>query len=169
MPNISDIATGKASLDQIEEVKLSDLLGRVSVPPDQRLLSKCITDKVVLVTGAGGSIGSELCRQVLALKPTTLICFERSEFSLYNIDAELRQLASESGFSTAILPLLGSVTNKRRLDEIFSTFKIDTVYHAAAYKHVPIVEYNPVEGLWNNTFGTWYTPQKYAANTRSQI
>lgn len=159
VPNISDIATGKASLDQIEEVKLSDLLGRVSVPPDQRLLSKCITDKVVLVTGAGGSIGSELCRQVLALKPTTLICFERSEFSLYNIDAELRQLASESGFSTAILPLLGSVTNKRRLDEIFSTFKIDTVYHAAAYKHVPIVEYNPVEGLWNNTFGTWYTAE----------
>ncbi len=156
MPNMSDIATGKLSLDEIEQIKISDLLGRVTVPPDEKLLSKCIEGKVVMVTGAGGSIGAELCRQVLNLKPQTIICFERSEFSLYNIDAELRQMNVEQGSTTTVLPLLGSVTNKRRLDEIFSTFKVDTVYHAAAYKHVPIVEYNPVEGLWNNTFGTWY-------------
>lgn len=156
MPNMSDIATGKLSLDEIEQIKISDLLGRVTVPPDEKLLSKCIEGKVVMVTGAGGSIGSELCRQVLSLNPHTIICFERSEFSLYNIDAELRQMNTEQGTAATILPLLGSVTNKRRLDEIFSTFQVDTVYHAAAYKHVPIVEYNPVEGLWNNTFGTWY-------------
>ncbi|MGV6858709.1 MAG: polysaccharide biosynthesis protein [bacterium] len=159
VPDLNDIVAGKAKLSQLEDVHVDDLLGRESVPGDPELMSKCITGKTVLVTGAGGSIGSELCRQVLALKPRKLLLFERSEFALYNIEQELSETIAALNLDVELIHLLGSVTNKNRLHQVFSAFSVDTVYHAAAYKHVPLVEHNPVEGLWNNTFGTLYTAQ----------
>ena len=159
VPDINEIINGQARLDQVKEVDVNDLLGREVVPPDPELLQKCILGKTVLVTGAGGSIGSELCRQVLDLRPRRLILFERSEFALYQIAAELEERQQQLPHPVEVVSLLGSVTNRRRLEQVFSAFEIDTVYHAAAYKHVPLVEHNPVEGLWNNTFGTLYTAQ----------
>ena len=156
VPCIRDIVSGKAALDQLQEVSVDDLLGRDSVETDRSLVGKCITGKTVLVTGAGGSIGSELCRQVIKLRPKVLILLERSEYALYQIDAELIDMNRHSGLGVEVVNLLGSVTNKRRLEQVFSAFSVDTVYHAAAYKHVPLVEHNAIEGLWNNTFGTWY-------------
>lgn len=148
LPGVSQIASGKVELSDLQKISIDDLLGRDRVKPNIELLGKNITEKVVFVSGAGGSIGSELCRQILSLKPKKLILYELSEFALYEIDKEL------SNNNNKIIPLLGSVTNKARLIEIFNTFKVDSVYHAAAYKHVPMVEFNTTQGVNNNIFGT---------------
>lgn len=155
IPGVEQMLEGGMSLDQIQEVRLEDLLGRESVPANEGLLGKCIDGQVVLVTGAGGSIGSELCRQVLALGARHLLLLEQSEYNLYKIETELRRQHPGAD----ITPLLGSVADKARVNKIFSSYKIDTVYHAAAYKHVPLVEHNPVEGVVNNTFGTLVVAQ----------
>jgi len=150
LPSVSEMAKGKVKIDDLHEVTIKDLLGRDSILPNQSLLSLNITSKVVMVTGAGGSIGSELCRQILILNPSVLILFELSEFSLYTIHREL----SIANPTIKILPFLGSVNNKKRVGQILKNFSVQTIYHAAAYKHVPMVEYNNNEGVSNNIFGT---------------
>ena len=151
LPGVEELAEGKLSIDDLREVNIKDLLGRDAALPNQKLLGKNITNKSVAVTGAGGSIGSEICRQVIALKPKKLIMYEISESSLYTIEKEL---ASDSTNLIDIYPVLGSVNNKNRLKNLFEHFEVDTVYHAAAYKHVPMVEFNNTEGVDNNIFGT---------------
>ena len=157
VPELTDIVSGKAKIDELKEVPIEDLLGRDPVAPQQVLLEANIKNKVVMVTGAGGSIGSELCRQILMQQPTSIVLFELSEFGLYQIDRELNHLKQEHGLSCDIIPLLGSVQRKHRLETAMKSFKVQTVYHAAAYKHVPLVEYNVVEGVRNNVYGTYYT------------
>lgn len=157
VPELTDIVSGKAKIDELKEVPIEDLLGRDPVAPQQVLLEANIKDKVVMVTGAGGSIGSELCRQILMQQPTSIVLFELSEFGLYQIDRELNLLKQEHGLNCDIIPLLGSVQRKHRLETAMKSFKVQTVYHAAAYKHVPLVEYNVVEGVRNNIYGTYYT------------
>lgn len=155
LPSVSEIAQGRVSLSDLRELDIDDLLGREPVSPNHILLGKNITGKVVLVTGAGGSIGSELCRQILALNPTRLILVELSEYALYQILEELQVRASDS--PTDVVALLASVRDEERMLDILHHWKPDTVYHAAAYKHVPLVEHNPVEGIRNNTMGTLAT------------
>ena len=151
LPSVLELAQGKVKVNDLREVEIKDLLGRDPVAPNKKLLKIKISDKVVMVTGAGGSIGSELCRQILFLKPKRLILFEISESSLYKIDREL----DEIGMSYIdILPILGSVRDRQRLEKICKHFGVQTIYHAAAYKHVPLVEYNNSEAVLNNTFGT---------------
>jgi FlaA1/EpsC-like NDP-sugar epimerase len=159
MPNLSDIAQGKVTVDALQEVDIADLLGRDAVAPDQILLHANIAGKVVMVTGAGGSIGSELCRQIIGLQPKTLILFEISEFALYAIEKDLLRLLTNTANLQKIqlIPVLGSVTNGNRIEKVCKTFKVQTIYHAAAYKHVPMVERNPGEAVWNNVFGTLQT------------
>lgn len=163
VPGLPALLEGSAKLDQLTEISIEDLLGRDPVPPIPGLLEKCIRGKVVLITGGGGSIGSELCRQVLALQPRELVVLERSEIALYLIEQELLTLAGGLVGATGLSFQLGSVTDAPRLREIFAAFDIDTVYHAAAYKHVPIVEHNPLEGFRNNVFGTWKLARAAAA------
>ena len=151
LPGLTEIAQGKVKIDDLLQVSIKDLLGRKSVEPNEMLLGKNITNKTVLVTGAGGSIGSELCRQIIFLKPKILILFELNELALYSIDKKLSKL--NAGL-IKIYPILGNVNNKLRLDNMFKHFEVDTVYHAAAYKHVPMVEFNNTEGIDNNIFGT---------------
>jgi FlaA1/EpsC-like NDP-sugar epimerase len=151
LPGVSEFAQGKVQVADLREISIKDLLGRDSVVSNKELLALNITNKVVMVTGAGGSIGGELCRQILFLKPQALILFERSEFALYSIDQELSRTAMPS---TKILPMLGSINDKNRLSKIMKRFEVHTIYHAAAYKHVPMVEYNNAEGVSNNIFGT---------------
>jgi len=151
LPGVAELAQGKVSVDDLREVSIKDLLGRDSVEANKDLLGKNITDKVVVVTGAGGSIGSELCRQIVFLEPKVLILFEMSELALYTIEKELSNIGI---YSLDIYPILGSVNNKARLDNVFKQFDVDTIYHAAAYKHVPMVEFNNTEGVANNIFGT---------------
>lgn len=157
VPDMKDIVEGKAKIDELKDVEIEDLLGRDSVAPQQALMEANIKGKVVMVTGAGGSIGSELCRQIIRQKPQSLILFELSEFGLYQVDRELSNLVSSEGLSVEIIPLLGSVQRINRLATAMKSFGVQTVYHAAAYKHVPLVEYNVVEGVRNNVFGTYYT------------
>jgi FlaA1/EpsC-like NDP-sugar epimerase len=152
LPSVTALAQGKVSVSDLCDLDIDDLLGRDTVAPDPLLLAKNIVDKVVLVTGAGGSIGSELCRQILAIAPCRLLLIEQSEFALYKIHQELELRFPET--RTELIPILTSVRNKERLCEIMSTWRPDTVYHAAAYKHVPLVEHNPAEGILNNVFGT---------------
>ena len=151
LPGLTEIAQGKVKIDDLLQVSIKDLLGRKSVEPNEMLLGKNITNKIVLVTGAGGSIGSELCRQIILLKPAALILYEMNELALYSIDKELSEL-NMGRFK--VYPLLGSVNNKSRLNNLLKRFKVDTIYHAAAYKHVPMVEFNNTEGIENNIFGT---------------
>ncbi len=153
-PSIKSLINGELRVQDIRDVEIEDLLGRDAVEPDARLLAICITDKRVMVTGAGGSIGAELCRQILRQKPTQLILLEISEFALYDIEQELISLRSDLQLSCEIVPFLGSIHDSAKLGRIFQTYQIDTVYHAAAYKHVPLVEHNPIEGIRNNVFGT---------------
>ncbi|MEX1214269.1 polysaccharide biosynthesis protein [Saccharospirillum sp.] len=153
-PSMPDIVSGKASVDQLQEVELEDLLGRDPVPANAALFNACIHEKVVLVTGAGGSIGSELCRQVVKAGPTTLVLFEQSEFGLYQIESELKRNEHVLFHGVQLVPLLGSVCNAHRIKEVFERYKVNTVYHAAAYKHVPLVEHNVFEGIRNNVIGT---------------
>ena len=150
LPSVSELAGGNVSVGDLREVSVKDLLGRDAVVPNQALLGQDITNKVVMVTGSGGSIGSELCRQIVRLKPNTLILYEMSELALYTIEKELSSL----GIDVSIYPVLGSVTNKSRLDNVLKHFKVNTIYHAAAYKHVPMVEFNNSEGTENNVLGT---------------
>lgn len=157
IPNLDDLINGKLSIGELKEVSIDDLLGRDPVAPQQELMEANIKGKVVMVTGAGGSIGSELCRQIIRNKPKVLILFELSEFALYQVERELSQLVATEELSVQIVPLLGSVQRLNRLTTTMKTFQVQTVYHAAAYKHVPLVEYNVVEGIRNNIFGTNYT------------
>ncbi|WP_371347715.1 polysaccharide biosynthesis protein [Ancylobacter sp. IITR112] len=154
IPGLSDIVSGRAELSEIREVSIEDLLGRDLVPPRQELLDANIRGKVVMVTGAGGSIGSELCRQILTQGPASLILLDLSEFGLYRIDEELRGLAEAEGLEARIVPLLGSVLDRPRVECALRRFGVETIFHAAAYKHVPLVEHNAVEGVRNNVFGT---------------
>ena len=156
IPEMGDLVLGKASVDDVRDVDVADLLGRDSVPPDPKLLRASIAGKTVMVTGAGGSIGSELCRQILQQSPKVLLLFEISEFALYEIEKELRSIADSLGLSCEIVALVGSVHHIDRVREVLQVFKINTVYHAAAYKHVPMVEHNFIEGVHNNVFGTLY-------------
>ncbi|HEY8159927.1 MAG TPA: nucleoside-diphosphate sugar epimerase/dehydratase [Methylobacter sp.] len=166
MPGLSDIAQGKVTVDALQEVDIADLLGRDAVAPDQSLLHANIAGKVVMVTGAGGSIGSELCRQIIRLQPNSLILFEISEFALYAVEKELEHLLTKIKHAQKIklIPVLGSVANAKRCEKICNTFRVQTIYHAAAYKHVPMVEKNPGEAIWNNIFGTLHMAQA-AINT----
>lgn len=159
VPDISDIVAGHATVADLREVDASDLLGRDPVVPDEGLLGGCIRDKVVMVSGAGGSIGSELCRQILRLGPRRLVLLEISEPALYQIERELRLLSGNHTGSLEIVALLGDVRQRRRMREIMESYGVQTVYHAAAYKHVPIVEHNPIEGIQNNVFGSWYAAE----------
>jgi FlaA1/EpsC-like NDP-sugar epimerase len=159
LPDLSDIIAGRARIDEVKEVEIADLLGRDPVPPHTALFGRCIRGKSVMVTGAGGSIGSELCRQILPLVPRRLILFETSEYALYNIERELREVAKKDGLTVEIVPLLGNAHDWHRVREVLSTFEVNTLYHAAAYKHVPIVEHNIIEGILNNVVGTWYTAE----------
>ena len=154
MPEMKDIVTGQARVDEIQEVNVEDLLGRDPVPPLRGLFEASLADKSVMITGAGGSIGSELCRQILKLRPKRLICLEMSEPALYDIERELRQLLEEQDIDCEIIALLGTVLDQERMKEAFQAFSVQTVYHAAAYKHVPIVEQNLFQGIVNNVFGT---------------
>ena len=155
LPSVNDLVQGKVSVTNLKELDIDDLLGRETVTPNHILLEKNITNKVVCVTGAGGSIGSELSRQILKLKPTKLLLIEQNEYALYNINQELQD--SKLIADIHLIPILGSVQDNDRIIEIFSTWHPDTVYHAAAYKHVPLVEHNPAEGIKNNVLGTMKT------------
>jgi FlaA1/EpsC-like NDP-sugar epimerase len=157
IPSMADLVSGNKLYSDIKEVEIDDLLGRDAVTPRPELMSANITNKVVMVTGAGGSIGSELCRQILRQAPKKLILFELSEFGLYTIERELLNTANNLGLDIEILPLIGSVQRENRVQAIMASFGVQTVYHAAAYKHVPLVEHNVVEGVRNNVFGTLYT------------
>lgn len=159
VPGFMDLASGRVKVDDIQEVDIADLLGRDAVPAQAELLEHCIQGKCVLVTGAGGSIGSELCRQILSLKPTTLLLYEHGEFNLYSILSELEQRVNSESLMVRVLPILGSVRNPQKLLDVMKTWHVDTVYHAAAYKHVPMVEHNVAEGVQNNVMGTLYTAQ----------
>jgi FlaA1/EpsC-like NDP-sugar epimerase len=162
LPSMSDLAQGKVSISDLRELDIDDLLGRDPVSPNHILLGKSILDKVVLVTGAGGSIGSELCRQILIIGPQKLLLIEQSEFALYAIHQELEERLTER--NVHLVPLLASVQDEERMHEIMSTWRPDTVYHAAAYKHVPLVEHNPAEGIKNNVLGTLKAAQAAARN-----
>ena len=155
LPKMSEMVGGEVSYNDLRAVRVEDLLGREPVAPNQILLAKTLLNKVVLVTGAGGSIGSELCRQIIRARASTIILLDSSEFNLYSIEKELKAMRTRHEISLTIVPVLGSVIDQQRLKEIFSIHSIDTVFHAAAYKHVPLVEENPIEGLRNNVVGTY--------------
>ncbi|OIN44002.1 hypothetical protein BLL37_05725 [Pseudomonas azotoformans] len=159
VPGFMDLASGRVKVDDIQEVDIADLLGRDAVPAQGELLERCITGLNVLVTGAGGSIGSELCRQILSLRPTTLLLFEHSEFNLYSILSELEQRIVHESLPVKLLPILGTVRDQSKLFDIMKSWRVDTIYHAAAYKHVPMVEHNIAEGVINNVIGTLNTAQ----------
>lgn len=159
VPGFMDLASGRVKVDDIQEVDIADLLGRDAVPAQGELLEHCIRGQSVLVTGAGGSIGSELCRQILVLRPTILILYDHSEFNLYSILSELEQRITRESLPVKLLPILGSVRNPSKLLDVMKTWRVHTVYHAAAYKHVPMVEHNIAEGVLNNVVGTLNTAQ----------
>ena len=160
LPSVEDVAYGRVTMDTLREVTIEDLLGRDTVPPHEALLRSNIEDKVVMVTGAGGSIGSELCRQIIRLKPKKLVLFEQSEPALYLIKKELGAASKSDGQLDSIsVPVLGSVTDTKRVEQVCRYFNVQTIYHAAAYKHVPLVEMNNTEGVKNNLFGTLYCAQ----------
>lgn len=161
VPDLFDMVSGKMGVDEIRDIDIEDLLGRDIVPPNPELLGACITDQSVMVTGAGGSIGSELCRQIIAINPSKLVLLDSFEFGLYKLEAELlEKLQSiEGGDEIEIVSLLGSVGNRLQMENAIRSFKVDTVYHVAAYKQVPMVEKNVVEGVQNNIFGTLVSAQ----------
>ncbi len=159
LPDLSDIIAGKASIDELRDVEVGDLLGRDPVPPNPQLFESSVRGKCVMVTGAGGSIGSELCRQIMRLTPRRLVLFEMSELALYNIQRELEELAVHEHLAVEVLPLLGNAHHRHRVREVIATCGVQTIYHAAAYKHVPIVEHNVIEGIHNNVVSTWYTAE----------
>lgn len=153
VPNMPDIISGE-SVDSLRDVEPEDLLGRDAVPPVSSLISQSITGKSVLVSGAGGSIGSEICRQVIKNRPKTLVLYEMCEYALYSIEKELKEVLSASNQEISIYPVLGNVLDEVRVERVLEHFGVETIYHAAAYKHVPMVEHNIFEGIRNNSFGT---------------
>ncbi len=159
VPGFMDLASGRVRVEDIQEVDIADLLGRDAVPPQQALFEQCIRGQVVMVTGAGGSIGSELCRQILSNQPQTLLLFEHSEFNLYSIHIELERAIERAALPIRLVPILGSIRNPERLLDVMRTWQVETIYHAAAYKHVPMVEHNVAEGVLNNVLGTLNTAQ----------
>ncbi|MGE8498723.1 MAG: polysaccharide biosynthesis protein [Pseudomonas sp.] len=159
IPGFMDLASGRVSVTDLQEVDIADLLGRDAVPPQKTLFERCIRGQVVMVTGAGGSIGSELCRQIVATGPTTLLLFEHSEYNLYSIHTELEQRVRRDSLPVRLVPILGSIRNPERLFDVMRTWSVNTVYHAAAYKHVPMVEHNIAEGVLNNVLGSTFTAQ----------
>lgn len=162
LPSLTDLAQGRVSVSDLRELDINDLLGREPVMPNYILLAMNVRSKVVMVTGAGGSIGSELCRQIFTVGPSKLLLIEQGEFALYAIHHELEKKLA--GRDVVLLPLLASVQDKERMREIMSTWHPDTIYHAAAYKHVPLVEHNPAAGIKNNVLGTLRTAQAAAEN-----
>ena len=162
LPSMTELAQGKVSISDLRELDIDDLLGREPVMPNHILLAINVRSNVVMVTGAGGSIGSEICRQILAVGPSKLLLIEQSEFALYGIHQELEERLA--GRDIVLVPLLASVQDSDRMREIMSTWHPDTIYHAAAYKHVPLVEHNPAEGIKNNVLGTLRTAQAAAEN-----
>lgn len=159
VPGFMDLASGRVKVEDIQEVDIADLLGRDAVAPQAELFARCIRGQVVLVTGAGGSIGSELCRQILTQAPAALILFEHSEFNLYSIHQELDLRIRRDGLMLQLVPILGSVRNPERVLDVLRTWRVNTIYHAAAYKHVPMVEHNVAEGVHNNVLGTLHVAQ----------
>ncbi len=160
MPDLTALAQGRVAVSDLRELDIEDLLGRNVIAPDRALIEKNIRGKVVMVTGAGGSIGSELCRQIMKNGPSALLLVEQNEFGLYAIHGELEKLAASAGYADIrIIPFLASVRDARRIGQIMAAWHPKTVYHAAAYKHVPLVEYNPVEGVRNNVLGTQITAE----------
>jgi FlaA1/EpsC-like NDP-sugar epimerase len=154
LPGLADLASGRVTVQDFRELDIDDLLGRDALKPQADLLASQISNHTILVTGAGGSIGSELCRQILQARPRRLLLLDHSEFSLYALHRELALVCATEAYAVELVPLLATVINRRRLDWICTTYRPDTVYHAAAYKHVPMVECNPSEGIGNNVFGT---------------
>ncbi|MGD8232988.1 polysaccharide biosynthesis protein [Vibrio sp. TRT 1302] len=154
VPSVEDIAAGRGNATDVKDLDVADLLGRAPVDPDKELLAQNITGKSVMVTGAGGSIGSELCRQILTQKPKKLVLFELNEYNLYKIDQELNAIKTNLNLNTELVSALGSVQKENRLTKLMQAHNVNTVYHAAAYKHVPLVEDNIIEGIRNNVFGT---------------
>jgi FlaA1/EpsC-like NDP-sugar epimerase len=170
MPDTGDLVSGNARVDDIREVDITDLLGRDAVPPVPKLLDACIRDKSVMVTGAGGSIGSELCRQIVTLKPRRLVLIDVSEAALYTIDQTLQDLVQRNSLDVETVALIGSTHHQNRMREVLETYGIETLYHAAAYKHVPLVEHNMIEGVHNNVFGTLHTAEvSIAAGVKSFV
>ncbi|WP_321324703.1 nucleoside-diphosphate sugar epimerase/dehydratase [Thiomicrorhabdus sp.] len=165
LPSMEEIVDGTVSFSDVREVSIEDLLGRDAVPAQDNLLSQCITDKVVMVTGGGGSIGSELCRQIIRHKPQKLIIFELSEFALYSIQQELNQLNAIANQRIELITILGDIKNKAKLESLVKQYQVETIYHAAAYKHVPLVEHNIAEGIYNNSFGTLTVAEVAAENS----
>ena len=159
VPSMSELVAGLARINDIRDLEIEDLLGRDPVRPDAAMVSQSLFGKAVLVTGAGGSIGSELCRQILRHKPSKLVLFEQSEFSLYSIERELQSINQIEALGVSLHAVLGSVTHRRRCEAVMRAFGIQTVYHAAAYKHVPLVEHNVIEGVQNNVFGTFHAAE----------
>ncbi|MDC0664179.1 nucleoside-diphosphate sugar epimerase/dehydratase [Marinobacter sp. SS21] len=159
VPSMTELVSGRARINDIRDLDIEDLLGRDPVSPNNSLLAKDLENKVVMVTGAGGSIGSELCRQIVRHRPKLLVVFEQSEFALYSIERELTSINMVNGFNVEIQAILGSVCHSRRCEKVMKAFGVQTVYHAAAYKHVPLVEHNIIEGIQNNVFGTLHTSE----------
>jgi len=159
VPGFMDLASGRVKVEDVQEVEIADLLGRDAVPPQKDLFERCIRGQVVMVTGAGGSIGSELCRQIVTTGPKTLLLFEHSEYNLYEIHSELEQRVRRDSLGVRLIPILGSVRNENRQVELMRAWDVSTVYHAAAYKHVPMVEHNVAEGVLNNVLGSLCTAQ----------
>lgn len=157
MPSLTELASGVKRIDDLRAVDVEDILGRDPIKPHPELLEACIRDKNVLLTGAGGSIGAELCRQIIQLGPRCLILFDVSEYALYRIEQELCALCDSIAYPPQIISNLGSVNHRKRMKMIMQQYNVQTVYHAAAYKHVPIVEVNPIEGVQNNIFATYHT------------
>ena len=163
MPDTADLAAGNARVDDIREVDITDLLDRDAVPPNPKLLEACVAGRSVMVTGAGGSIGSELCLQIARLGPKRLVLLDTSEVALYTLDHALHELANRNALPVEIVALIGSVHHRERMRDVLETYGIETVYHAAAYKHVPLVEHNMIEGVHNNVFGTLHTAEAAVA------
>lgn len=159
VPSMSELIAGEKRINDIRDLEIEDLLGREPVRPDNAQVASSLYGKSVMVTGAGGSIGSELCRQIIQHRPRVLVLFEQSEFSLYSIERELRAINQIEGLGVEIHPLLGSVIHERRCESAMRAFAVNTVYHAAAYKHVPLVEHNVIEGVQNNVFGTLHAAE----------
>lgn len=163
VPSMSELVAGQARINDIRDLEIEDLLGRDPVRPDTAAVAESLSGKSVLVTGAGGSIGSELCRQILRHRPKNLVLFERSEFSLYTIERELRSINDIEALGVSVHAVLGSVGHRRRCEAVMRAFGVKVVYHAAAYKHVPLVEHNVIEGVQNNVFGTWHAAEAAVA------
>src|SRR5690554_516755 len=159
VPSVSELIAGQARINDIRDLELEDLLGRDPVRPNSAQVAASLYKRSVMVTGAGGSIGSELCRQIIRHRPRSLVLFEQCEFTLYTIERELSRINQVEDLGVCIQPLLGNVAHRRRCEMVMRSFGIETVYHAAAYKHVPLVEHNVIEGVQNNIFGTLHAAE----------